>query len=120
MNRQELSAKTKQAIVEIINSKDFITPIDIFVALQYLKEIDIEEWRNKKVPYLEKRITGNLGKTNHVLREIAKYAKDLHLKPSNTVYKSWGAGNKVTLRFSKSGDSNLERAYSTHYVKPQE
>ncbi|WP_216625100.1 hypothetical protein [Paenibacillus phytorum] len=31
---------------------------------------------------------------------------------------SWGKGAKSQLRFSKSGDSQVERHYSTHYVKP--
>ena len=38
------------------------------------------------------------------------------LKPSWTDYRKWGKGENPRLRFSKSGDDNIERAYATHYV----
>lgn len=39
-----------------------------------------------------------------------------NLKPSETVYKKWGKGNKIFLRFSKTGSPKIEEAYSTHFV----
>jgi hypothetical protein len=36
--------------------------------------------------------------------------------PRQTVYRQWGKGKKRILRFSKSGDPNLEKAYSRHYI----
>jgi hypothetical protein len=42
----------------------------------------------------------------------------MNLKESYTAYMSWGKGPKRSLRFSKSGDSQVERHYSTRYVKP--
>ena len=41
-----------------------------------------------------------------------------NLVPSITVYMRWGKGPKRRLRFTKSGDSNLEAAYATHFVSP--
>jgi len=41
------------------------------------------------------------------------------LKPSTTVYTSWGKGQKVSLRFSQSGAPQIEDAYATHFVKPR-
>jgi len=42
-----------------------------------------------------------------------------NLKASFTGYKSWGKGSKVTLQFSKKGQSNIEEVYATHYIKPK-
>jgi hypothetical protein len=117
MNRDDLSTGVRHAANLIVNEKGFIAPIDIFMALDYLKDNDIKDWRMKRVPYLERKIACNLGKTNHILRELARYAKAIGLKPSMTIYSSWGKGDKQPLRFSKFRDPNLEKAYSTHYVK---
>jgi len=40
-----------------------------------------------------------------------------NLNPSWTGYKSWGKGIKIDLKFSKSGDPNIEKTYATHFVK---
>jgi hypothetical protein len=45
------------------------------------------------------------------------HAHDLKLKPSVTVYKRKIKGRKIPLQFSKSGERNLEEAYSRHFVK---
>jgi hypothetical protein len=50
----------------------------------------------------------------HTFQEDAKRGG---LKPSKTAYMSWGKGPKRSLRFSKSGDPNIEQAYSTHFPK---
>ena len=42
------------------------------------------------------------------------------LKPSKTVYVSWGKGGKQRLQFSKSGHPRIEEAYATHFVKQVE
>jgi hypothetical protein len=44
------------------------------------------------------------------------YAAKQGLKPSWTDYRKWGKGGNIRLRFSKSGDASIERAYATHFV----
>jgi hypothetical protein len=41
------------------------------------------------------------------------------LPVSTTAYMSCGKGPRTPLRFSKSGDPNIEEAYLTHYRKPE-
>jgi len=40
------------------------------------------------------------------------------MKPSQTYYKKWGKGQKIPLRFTKSGDRKIEEAYARHFVAP--
>lgn len=76
-----------------------------------------ENWRFKRVPHLEKVLNCNLSKANRIFRILKYHAQALGLKPSPTVYKKWGKGkNRITLRFSKYGEPNVEISYSTHYV----
>lgn len=51
------------------------------------------------------------------MHTIRVYAIQHDLKPSYTFYKQWGQkGKKIKLRLSKSGDLDIEKHYSTHYV----
>jgi hypothetical protein len=70
------------------------------------------------VPYLERVIDCNLPRLSRVLRILRFHAHDLNLKPSMTVYMRWGKGPKQRLRFTRTGDPNLEEAYSRHFVWP--
>lgn len=56
------------------------------------------------------------------MKQIRSYVKKANLKPSFCYYKRWGVKKKhrhkavIPLRFSKSGNLEIERAYATHYV----
>ena len=112
--------KVTNSVHEILLTQDAVSPIDIFLKLDYLKKEDYENWRFARVPYLEKVIQCNLSKANRVLRILKIHAEDIGLKESKTVYKKWGKGkNRIILRFSKYRDQNIEKSYSTHYIKPK-
>jgi hypothetical protein len=53
------------------------------------------------------------------MREMRGYAAKNALKPSWTCYHQWGKNKERRLRFSKSGDENIERQYATHFVDPK-
>ena len=82
-------------------------------------EQKVEQWRFGKVPYLERVTSVNLAKLNVALKLLRKFAREQELKPSITVYKSWGKGKKRLLQFSKLGQLHMEKLYVTHYVRIQ-
>jgi hypothetical protein len=108
--------KITKAVHEILTEGSVVMPVDLFIRLGNLTREDYENWRFGRIPYLERVITGNLSKINRKLRILHLHALDRGLKPSQTVYKKWGKGRKVLLRFSKHGSPALESAYSRHYV----
>jgi hypothetical protein len=71
---------------------------------------------------LERACKINLRKLSLVNRELRAYARKHDLKPSWSFYNKWGkkrkdsTGKTIKLRFSKSGDENIEKQYATHYV----
>ena len=85
--------------------------------LDYLDPKDYEDWRMKRVPYLERVIKINLGKINFIMKTVHQNCLNGNLNPSWTGYKSWGKGRKVELKFSKTGVPNIEKTYATHFVK---
>ncbi len=91
--------------------------IDVFVALGYLTGKDVEAWRMKRIPYLEKCINVNLGKISFIVKTVQRNCINRQLKPGRTDYKSWGKGSKTALRFSKTGQPYIEETYATHFTK---
>ena len=109
--------KIVKAVDDELKSQNFVAPIRVFLSMGLLEAQDIDNWRKDRVPYLEKVIKCNLAKADRVLRILRFHAHDLNLKPSVTVYRRETSGGKIPLRFSKSGERNIEEAYSRHFVK---
>jgi hypothetical protein len=120
LNNRQIIEQTKTAALKLLKDKGYVSVADVLMELGKLSNQDYENWRHQKVPYLEKVIQVNLSKINAILRTLQKYSQDNNLKLSKTVYRSWGKGPKKVLRFSKSGDQNIENAYTTNIVMPKE
>ena len=116
MSKKRIEESVYRNAIVLLEEKGYISPVELLVMMDRLKSKEVEDWRFKRIPYLERVIAGNLGKVNHILQTLKKFAGEQNLKPSITVYKSWGKGPKKLLRFSKTGNADLEKLYSTHYV----
>jgi hypothetical protein len=116
MNRLELEQAAISAGDRCLKAKGYISMVDVLMELGMLSREDLESWRFRQVPFLERVVHGNLARVNAVLRAVQINAAQGKMKASWTAYMSWGKGKRQPLRFSKSGDANLERAYATHYL----
>ena len=119
MNRQQLQAKLGTESTELFREKGHVAFVDVFIKLGYLDPKDYENWRMNRVSDLEHVITANLNKINFIMKTVRKNCRNGGCPKSWTGYKSWGKGQKVWLRFSKSGEESIERAYATHFLKPE-
>jgi hypothetical protein len=61
----------------------------------------------------------NLNKLSAINHEIRAFARKNDLKPSWTDYRKFGKGDRIRLRFSKSGEESIESLYATHYISRQ-
>ena len=116
MNNTDLRNKIKLIGKEIIEEKGYLTSIDVLLKLDYLSEKDYENWRFGKVEYLEKVCSVNLKKLSTINKTIKEISGQWNLKKSWTGYNKYGKGKKIRLRFSKSGNEQIEEAYATHYI----
>jgi hypothetical protein len=117
MNNIELRKKVHSAMYTLIKSKGVASPVEVLLEIGVLSKEDCEKWRFGKVDYLERVCKINLSKLSTINHEIRVFARKNDLKPSWTYYKRWGCkGKKIKLRFSKSGDEQIEKLYATHYV----
>jgi hypothetical protein len=118
MNRNDLAAKLCAVTTDLFREKGYVAFVDVFVKLGYLDPRQCEDWRMKRVPYLERVIQANLSRITFVMKTVRQNCRRGHCRESWTGYHSWGKGPKMPLRFSKSGDPAIERAYATHFLKP--
>lgn len=117
MTKKKIEERVYKYATELLVEKGFVSPIDLLIKMDKITSKQVQDWRLKKIPYLERVTVGNLSKLNHILKTLARFAREQDLKSSITVYKSWGKGPKKTLRFSKTGNAYMEKLYSTHYVR---
>ena len=124
MNNQELVAKVNSSMYRQCRDRGFAAPVDVLMDIGILQKDKYEDWRFGRVSYLERVCAINLHKLSTVRHQMRVYAQKAGLKPSFCYYKQWGTKKKggqgrkpvIPLRFSKSGNPDVERWYATHFV----
>ena len=123
MNGEELRARVRESMFRQCHMRGHAAPVDVLMDIGALSKKNYEDWRFGRVDTLERVCSMNLSKLSAVLREMYACAKAQSLKPSFCYYKRWGVKKKgqgrrtvLPLRFSRSGDAEIERRYATHYV----
>ncbi len=116
MNNIDLEKKIKQITHSLVYEKGYVCAVDMLMRLGYLAKEHHEDWRFGRIPYLEKVCNVNLSKLSLISKLTRKFANELKLKPSFTVYKKYGKGAKPILIFSKTRLPHIEETYATHYV----
>ena len=112
--RREIAAAGSAAVAR----NGYATAIDALLAAGWLRPENVEDWRRGRVPYLERVTVASLPKISAAMRIFRSWAESEGLRPSETAYVSW-TRDRRRLRFSKSGDPNIERAYRTHWLPPK-
>jgi hypothetical protein len=113
-----LFPRIERAVARILAKGKVVAPVDVLVDMGLLAPEKLEDWRRGRVHYLEKVIHCNLTRLSRILRILRVQAHDLNLVPSVTTYTRWGKGPTQRLRFTRTGDPNLEEAYARHFVWP--
>lgn len=124
MTESELIGKIHSSMYHQCQSRGYAAPVDVLLEIGVLPKQKFEDWRHGRVDYLERVCTVNLRKLSFIMHQMRVYAQKNGLKSSVTVYKQWavkkknGQGRKpvILLRFSKSGDPEIEKWYATHFV----
>ncbi len=97
---------------DVVSKKGYVSVIDLFLGIGWLTLDKVVDWKSGKIPYLEQVITANVSKISRTMKEFKSWAIHSKLKASFTGYKH----KSHKLRFSKTGQPNIENAYCTHYV----
>ena len=124
MNNQELAAKVNSSMYRQCRRRGYAAVVDVLMDIGVLPKDKYEDWRFGRIPYLERVCMVNLAKLSTIRHQMRVYAQKAGLKPSFCCYKQWGVKKKggqgrksvIHLRFSKSGNPEVERWYATHFV----
>ena len=124
MNDGEMLGKVSSSMYHQCQKRGYATPVDVMMDIGILPKQQYENWRFGRIPYLEAVCTVNLRKLSVMMHQMRVYEQKAGLKPSFCYYKQWNTGKKngqghktvIPLRFSKSGNAEIERWYSTHFV----
>jgi hypothetical protein len=117
-NRADIDRRVVRAAEAALAKRKFVTAIDVLVGVGWLEPRRVDEWRQGRVDYLERVTVANLGKISTAMRSFRLWAQARGLKPSETAYVARTRDHRP-LRFSKSGNPEIERAYRTHWVSPE-
>ena len=112
---KNVTGKVHDSMYRQCKSRGFAAPADVLMDIGVLDKKKYDDWRHGCVPYLEAVCTVNLHKLSEIMKEVRAYAAVNGLKPSFTDYRQVGSKDRK-LRFSKSGNPAIEKAYATHYV----
>jgi hypothetical protein len=115
---QRLEQRVVRAAEAALAERKFVTAIDVLVGIGWLPPTLVEQWRQGRVEFLEGVAQANLSKLSTAMRIFRRWAERRGLKPSETAYLA-RTRDRRPLRFSKSGDPRIERAYRTHWVSPE-
>lgn len=126
MNDTQLIGAIHSSMYHQCQRRGYATPVDVLMDIGVLPKKQYEAWRNGKISYLESVCTVNLHKLSFIMKQMRLCAQKQGWKSSFCYYKQWGLQKKngqghksvVKLRFSKSGNPEIERSYATHFVDP--
>jgi hypothetical protein len=107
-----LYPRIERAVRRILAKGKVVAPVDVLVDMGLLAPETLGDWRRGQVHYLEAVIHCNPTRLSLILNMLRFHAHDLKLVPSVTAYMRWGEGPKQRLRFTKTGDPDLEVAYA--------
>jgi hypothetical protein len=108
--KDSLYPKVVRASALALKGCNEFTVVDIMVQMGNIIPKDLVRWEKGDVPYFELIFQGSLSKANRILRILSFHTHDLNML--RDVKKVKNLNNK---RFTKTGNSELERMYSVNY-----
>ncbi len=69
MSKVKVEKQVRRHATELVKEKGYVSPVDLLVRTDRLTPKQVEDWRFKKIPYLERVTVGNLSKLNHILKK---------------------------------------------------
>ena len=98
-NRGEIDRRVVRAAEAALAKRKFVTAIDVLVGVGWLEPRRVDEWRQRRVEYLERVTVASLGKISTAMRSFRRWAQARGLKPSETAYLA-RTRDRRPLRFS--------------------
>ena len=113
----DLEERVARAAQDALAENGYVAPIDVLVRMRWLEPVRVDEWRQGRLPALDRGVQVNLHKLSTAMAVFRRWAREHGLQPSETDYVA-RTRDRRRLQFSVSGDVAIEKAYRTHWVSP--
>jgi hypothetical protein len=117
MTRKSLSGRVTRAAEAAFAEQRYVSAIDVLIGLGWLAPPHIDGWQQGRIESLEGIAPVDPSKIAAALESFQRWAQDRQLTPSETEYVA-RTRDRRQLRFSVSGDADIERTYRTHWLSP--
>jgi hypothetical protein len=117
-NRAKLADRVSKAAETALAAQHYVSPLDVLVGIGWLDVGAVKRWRQGQIDCLERVIQTNLPRISEAMKLFRSWAAGKGLSASETDYVA-RTPQRQRLRFSRSGDSTIERLYRTHWVSPE-
>lgn len=118
MARISLDRRVARACEDALAEQRYVSAVEVLARLGWLAPSHLDQWRQGRVDCLEHVVQANLHKQATALRLMRGWATERGLKASETDYVA-RTRDRRRLRFSVSGQTDIERAYRTHWVSSE-
>jgi hypothetical protein len=113
--RDALNKRVVQAAQAALTVQAYVSCVDVLIGMGWLQPRSHERWRRGEVDCLERVVEANLSRISAAMKLFRAWATAQGLEPRETQYSGWKP-RRGPLRFSRSGEAAIERAYRTHWV----
>jgi hypothetical protein len=117
-DKDKLERRVAEVAEAALAQQQYVTAIDVLIGVGWLTPQAVDRWRQGRVEDLERVAQANLHKLSDAMAIFRRWAADHGLRPRGTAYVA-RTRDRRPLRFSRSGDSSIERAYRTHWISPE-
>ena len=117
MANSSLEDRVIRAAEATLAEQSYVSPVDVLLRLGWLAPTHLDLWRQGRIESLEQMVQAGLGKQSTAMRTLRTWASRRGLSSSETAYVARTRDRRM-LRFSVSGNPDIERAYRTHWVSP--
>jgi len=114
-NRATLAERVVKAAEASLAAQSYASPIDMLVGIGWLDYGAMKRWQQGQVDCLDDVLQVAPSRLSEAIGLLQSWATDKGLVASAAEYVA-RTPQRQTLRFSRSGDSALERLYRTHWI----
>lgn len=116
-NRRPLAERVTEAAERALADRQQVSPLDVIGGMGWVDGGTVDRWRQGRIDCLESAVQANPVRVAEAMELLRSWAADKGLLASEAQYVT-RTPQRQALRFSRSGDAAVERAYRTHWVSP--
>lgn len=116
-NPTALAERVSTAAEAALAGQSYVSAVDVLLRIGWLQSAWLKAWQLGRIECLEEGLQVNPQRIAEALALLQAWAEGKGLLPSETEYVA-RTPQRQALRFSRSGDVDVERLFRTHWVSP--